>query len=239
MFIKFAPKFIAAPDSIESKKQECEEILAFFDRDGVVNLEDEPYGHKASTFYFAPGFFELFLALKIRGAKCFLTTNQSGINRGKFPQKDLIKLCKFMQKSICSTLTIPLRRAGANPHTAAFDGIFYCPHEPAENCSCRKPKSGMFFEAQKRFNLDFNNAKTLMFGDRQTDLEAAKNAGIKTRILINQGTSFLAPLIESKSIESNNIKSIQKDSINTIDSMDFATHKITDLIAAIEILDLI
>ena len=72
--------------------------------------------------------------------------------------------------------------------------IYYCPHHPLHsnielsNCKCRKPKPGLFLKASKDFNIEMN--KSIAIGDRERDLIAAKNAGIKKRYLITQDNLF-------------------------------------------------
>ncbi|MDA3967067.1 MULTISPECIES: D-glycero-alpha-D-manno-heptose-1,7-bisphosphate 7-phosphatase [Helicobacter] len=163
--------------------------VVFFDRDGVVNLEDEPYGYKIETFYFAPHFMELFLELKKLDSLCFVITNQSGINRGIFTQKDFEILSSFMQNCIISNLTIPLRESGFVPENIAFDGIYFCPHTKEEQCNCRKPKSTMIQNAIKDFGINLELYDSYMIGDKDTDMVAALNANIQTRILIGDEPS--------------------------------------------------
>ncbi|TLD82880.1 HAD family hydrolase [Helicobacter sp. MIT 11-5569] len=160
--------------------------IVFFDRDGVVNIEDTPYGYQIETFYFAPNFVELFLELKKQDAICILVTNQSGINRGIFTQKDFEILSNFMQNCIKSCLMIPLRQSGFMPKNISFDGIYFCPHIKEDNCSCRKPKSGMLENALKDFGLELSNYNSFIIGDKDTDMQAGLNVGVETRIFIGE-----------------------------------------------------
>ena len=166
--------------SLESKKRK----VVFFDRDGVVNLEDAPYGYAINTFYFAPFFMELFLELKKQNALCFVVTNQSGIHRGIFTQKDFETLTSFMQSCIQSCLMIPLRESGFVPRNIGFDGVYFCPHTQEEHCICRKPNSGMLEKAIKEFNLNLEICDSYILGDRDTDMQAGSKVGVKTRIFI-------------------------------------------------------
>lgn len=161
--------------------------VVFFDRDGVVNLEDAPYGFKIETFFFAPGFMELFLELKKQDALCFLVTNQSGIHRGLFTKEDLLKLHSFLQNAINSMLTIPLRENGFIPKNIGFDGIYYCPHTKEENCLCRKPHSKMLKDACQDFNLNLSDYESYILGDKDTDMQAGKDIGVQNRIYIGEG----------------------------------------------------
>ncbi|WP_300674379.1 HAD family hydrolase [Helicobacter sp. UBA3407] len=158
--------------------------VVFFDRDGVVNLEDSPYGYKIEEFYFAPHFIELFLELKKQNALCFVVTNQSGIHRGIFSQKDFEALSAFMQNCIRSCLTIPLRIGGFVPKNIGFDGIYFCPHTKEEQCACRKPKSAMLESAIQEFHLNLEDCDSYILGDKETDMQAGLKVGVQTRILI-------------------------------------------------------
>ncbi len=158
--------------------------VVFFDRDGVVNLEDTPYGYKIEEFYFAPHFMELFLELKKQDALCFIVTNQSGIGRGIFTQQDFETLSAFMQNAIRSCLMIPLRIKGFVPKNIGFDGIYFCPHTKEEQCACRKPKSAMLEQAIQEFNLNLQECDSYILGDKETDMQAGFAAGVQTRIFI-------------------------------------------------------
>ncbi|EEO25807.1 D-glycero-alpha-D-manno-heptose-1,7-bisphosphate 7-phosphatase [Helicobacter winghamensis] len=166
--------------SLEPKKRK----VVFFDRDDVINLEDAPYGYKIDTFYFAPFFMELFLELKKQDALCFVVTNQSGINRGIFTQKDFEILTSFMQSCIKSCLMIPLRESGFIPKNIGFDGVYFCPHTKEEHCACRKPNAKMLEQALKDFNLNLENYNSYILGDKDTDMQAGLKVGVKTRILV-------------------------------------------------------
>jgi len=69
-----------------------------------------------------------------------------------------------------------------------IDGIYYCPHGWEDNCVCRKPKSGMLFQAQRDFHLDLS--RIYFVGDDERDEMAGKAAGMKT-VLINSDYSLL------------------------------------------------
>ncbi len=160
--------------------------VVFFDRDEVVNLEDAPYSYEIEKFYFAPFFMDLFLELKKQDSLCFVVTNQSGINRGIFTQKDFEILSAFMQNCIISCLTIPLRQSGFVPKNIAFDGIYFCVHTKEENCPCRKPKPKMLLQACADFGLDLSEYDSYILGDKDTDMIAGLEAGVQTRILVGE-----------------------------------------------------
>jgi D-glycero-D-manno-heptose 1,7-bisphosphate phosphatase len=59
-----------------------------------------------------------------------------------------------------------------------LDDIYCCPHDNKDNCLCRKPKPGMVLEAADKWNIDLT--KSFIIGDRWSDIETGKNAGLKT-----------------------------------------------------------
>ena len=148
---------------------------AFLDRDGVIN-EDLGYVHKKTKFIFKKGIFKLFNILSDNKFIIFVVTNQSGIARGLFTEEQYHKLTDYYL-SILSSVGIKIKK------------VYYCPHHPdfsenpLDNCNCRKPKPGLFLQAQKEYNVDMQNS--LAIGDSLRDLEAAYYSGIKKRILLS------------------------------------------------------
>ena len=63
--------------------------------------------------------------------------------------------------------------------------VFFCPHKPESNCDCRKPKPGMFNQANNKYDIDMGNS--WMIGDKETDVQAANAAGIKNTVLVKSG----------------------------------------------------
>lgn len=144
----------------------------FFDRDGVVNVNTN-YVYKISDFKFMDGFLEFFSVCKKGGFLALVVTNQSGINRGFYSERDFKILSDFMQEEL-------REKTGF-----CFDKIYHCPHLPNENCICRKPKIGMIQNALRDFPIDLE--QSFLIGDSESDIECAINAGIKTQILLTQG----------------------------------------------------
>ncbi len=142
----------------------------FLDRDGVIN-EDFGYVHKIENFHFIPGVFEALRHFKSLGYKLILVTNQSGIGRGYYSEEDFKKLTQWMQKR--------LEKEGVR-----LDAIYYCPHHPDTGCDCRKPQPGMIVRAIEEQDIDA--VSSWMIGDKPSDIEAAKRAGIAHTILLNK-----------------------------------------------------
>lgn len=145
----------------------------FFDRDGVLN-EEVGYLWEVDKFKWIDGAREAIKLCNERGILTVVVTNQSGIARGYYTSKEVDALHDFMQRS--------LSEVGAH-----IDGFCYCPHHPdfSGECSCRKPKPGMILKACEDFNI--NPAQAIMFGDSQSDIEAAKAAGLRDGIFFTSG----------------------------------------------------
>jgi D-glycero-D-manno-heptose 1,7-bisphosphate phosphatase len=141
----------------------------FMDRDGVINI-DYDFVHKVEEFDFVPGIFELTRKARDHGYRLVVITNQSGIGRGLFTQRQFDDLCAFM----CAEFL----RQGVE-----IAGIYVCPwhpiHQgalPARDSYWRKPSPGMILEAALKLHLDI--ARSVFIGDRHTDILAAKKAGV-------------------------------------------------------------
>jgi len=63
--------------------------------------------------------------------------------------------------------------------------VFFCPHRPEDNCYCRKPKPGLYFDAIEKFDIDINESWSV--GDKEADIIAAKAAKIRNTVLVRSG----------------------------------------------------
>jgi len=140
----------------------------FLDRDGVIN-EDYGYVYKKEDFKFKNGIFELLKLFK--DYKIFIVTNQSGIARGYYSENDFHKLMDWVKEEF--------KQKGIE-----IVDINFCPHHPdiTGSCECRKPNPGMILDLAKKYNIDLE--KSIMIGDKKSDIEAANKAGIKKTYLV-------------------------------------------------------
>tara|TARA_Y100000741_G_scaffold330727_1_gene285512 strand:+ start:670 stop:1197 length:528 start_codon:yes stop_codon:yes gene_type:complete len=143
----------------------------FLDRDGVINKEVS-YLHKIKDFEFIKGVFEACKYFLDLNYSIIIISNQSGIGRGLYSEEDYQKINQWMLNEF------------SLKNISILD-TFHCPHEPKSNCSCRKPKPGMFFKAQKKYRIDMN--QSWMIGDKETDIESANLAGINNTVLVRSG----------------------------------------------------
>lgn len=146
----------------------------FLDRDGVVNV-NHGYVHDPAQTDWVPGIFALVADAHARGFLPIVVTNQAGIARGYYDEAGFLGYTAWLHREFA--------RRGA-PLLATF----WCPHHPeADNdgyrldCGCRKPKPGMLIEAITRFAID--PAASLLVGDAESDLQAARAAGVTAKLL--------------------------------------------------------
>lgn len=140
----------------------------FLDRDGVIN-RDHGYVFRRQDFEFVEGVLAACAVLAARGLALVVVTNQSGIGRGMYAEADFLRLTDWMKARFAA--------AGA-----ALAGVYHCPHHPDEACDCRKPAPGMLLRAARELRLDL--ARSALFGDKASDLQAAHAAGVPVRVLL-------------------------------------------------------
>jgi len=149
----------------------------FLDRDGVINIEKD-YLYKIDDFEFIDGIFELCSYYQAKNYKIIVVTNQSGIARKYYTENDFDILSQWMiQEFYKKKINIT--------------AIYHCPHHPniSGECSCRKPKPGMLFDAYKYYNIDLANS--IIIGDKERDIEAGLNAGLKETYLFDSEETIL------------------------------------------------
>jgi D-glycero-D-manno-heptose 1,7-bisphosphate phosphatase len=143
----------------------------FLDRDGVLN-EDPGYVHRWEDFRWIPGAREAVAAFNRAGWWVFVVTNQSGVGRGYYAEEAVHILHARMSEDL----------AGIG---ARIDAFYYCPHHPEATSEAyrhpdppdRKPNPGMLLRAMHEWPVDA--ARSLMVGDKEADMEAARRAGVR------------------------------------------------------------
>jgi D-glycero-D-manno-heptose 1,7-bisphosphate phosphatase len=142
----------------------------FFDRDGVLN-EDSGYVFEISGLRWINGAREAIKTANDAGYFVFVVTNQSGVARGLYDETHVEAFHKAM--------TADLAKIGAR-----IDAFEYCPYHPdalieryRRVSHRRKPAPGMINDLLERFPVDVS--RSILIGDKPTDLEASRAAGIK------------------------------------------------------------
>ncbi|MFZ2198694.1 MAG: lipopolysaccharide heptosyltransferase II [Thermodesulfovibrionales bacterium] len=142
----------------------------FFDRDGTL-CRDAGYLRRMEDFEVFPGLGSL-TRLKERGFLLIGVSNQSGVAKGLVDEAFVKRIN-----------TIFLDAYG-------FDGFYYCPHNPDEHCSCRKPQPGMLLDARADHDIDLK--RSIVIGDKDIDMQLARSVGA-TGILVCTGQDRVSP----------------------------------------------
>lgn len=151
---------------------------AFLDRDGVINI-DSAYLSRWEDFQFVPGAVEAMRRMQQAGYALVVVTNQSGIARGYYSEDAYQLLTRQM-------------RAALEAEGVKLAGVYHCPHHPsgrvpelAIDCDCRKPAPGMILRAAQELQLDLPHS--FLVGDKDSDLQAARAAGVGRAYLVHSG----------------------------------------------------
>jgi D-glycero-D-manno-heptose 1,7-bisphosphate phosphatase len=132
------------------------------DRDGVINHESSNYIRTPEEWHAIPGSLEAIAALNRSGFSVLIATNQSGVARGYY---DLAALDAIHEKMMGELAAVG----------GYIEEIFFCPHHPDAGCMCRKPKTGLLQQIQKKYPI--NLSQTFFIGDSLVDVEAARSSG--------------------------------------------------------------
>ncbi len=151
---------------------------AFIDRDGVIN-EERGYVYRVEDFVFLPGAVEGLQRLQAAGFTLVVVTNQAGIARGYYGEADFARLTDHMRAQL----------AARGVQVAA---VYHCPHHPEagigvlrHDCDCRKPRPGMLRRAAAELGLDL--ATSVLVGDKLSDIQAGRAAGVRWALLVESG----------------------------------------------------
>jgi len=150
----------------------------FLDRDGVINI-DIAYAHKPEHIEFVPGIFDVVRKANAEGLKVIVVTNQSGVARAFYSEKDVILLHEWMAHAFVE-------------QGAKIDAFYHCPHFDGaiseyyrrENHFDRKPSPGMLKRASLEWAVDLSGS-TLM-GDKQSDIDAATAVAMHYTLVYSQ-----------------------------------------------------
>lgn len=148
----------------------------FLDRDGVIIQEPPHYIYRPDQLKFIPGSIEAMKLLNKNDFKVVIVTNQAGVAKGYYLEKDVISFNQLMRDELML-------------YDVYIDAIHYCPHHPDSkirkyrlDCDCRKPRSGMLKKSEKELDIDFKHS--YMIGDKKSDIDAGNRVGCKTVLVL-------------------------------------------------------
>ena len=134
----------------------------FFERDGTLIYD---YGYLSDTAKVRP-YKCVPQALKLlqqAGYHLFIVSNQSGIGRGYFTEKQALDV---------NNRLVQLLRP------ARFDEMVFCPHAPNEKCTCRKPLPKLGQQLARKHHIDLSHS--FMIGDKKSDVEFGHALGCRS-----------------------------------------------------------
>lgn len=141
----------------------------FLDRDGVINI-DTGHTHRIEDITYIHGIFDFCKRAHEANYKIIIITNQSGIARGLYGKPEFHHLMRIMAERF-------------KEENCPWTAYYFCPHHPdfgnaryRQHCDCRKPKPGMILQAASEWNIDL--AQSILVGDKESDIEAGKAAGV-------------------------------------------------------------
>ena len=165
----------------------------FLDRDGVINV-DRGYVHQPEEVEFIYGIFELCRAARHAGYLRVVVTNQAGIGRGLYTERDFEALTDWMRQRF-------------DAEGAPLDGVYYCPTHPTAGVGVyriesdrRKPAPGMILQAARDLAIDL--PASILVGDKESDIEAGRRAGVGRNVLLTSDAhlSVKPPAVAARSL---------------------------------------
>jgi imidazoleglycerol-phosphate dehydratase/histidinol-phosphatase len=139
--------------------------VLFIDHDGT--LVEEPHDEQVDSLEkirFMPGVFAALNALSRAGYRLVIVTNQDGLGTASHPTARFEQAHRFILDAFGS-------------QGVQFEQVFICPHFARDGCDCRKPRTGLLRDFVRDGQIDL--AASCVIGDRDTDLELARNLGTR------------------------------------------------------------
>jgi imidazoleglycerol-phosphate dehydratase / histidinol-phosphatase len=139
--------------------------VLFIDHDGT--LVEEPPDQQVDSLEkirFMPGVFAALNELSRAGYRLVIVTNQDGLGTASHPTARFEQAHRFILDAF--------RSQGVQ-----FEKVFICPHFARDGCDCRKPATGLLRDFVREGQVDL--AASCVIGDRDTDLELARNLGTR------------------------------------------------------------
>jgi len=145
--------------------------LVILGRDGVLNLYRDDHVKEADEWQPLPGALEAVARLNQAGWHSVVATNQSGIGRGLVEMSSLNAVHQRMMHLLAEM-------------GGRIDAVFFCPHTPEEQCSCRKPLPGLMRQIAERYGIEGALSSVPMVCDTARDLQAAQAAGCEPHLVL-------------------------------------------------------
>lgn len=154
--------------------------VIFIDRDGVINKDpggwtEYNYVTTWEEFIFLPNSIKALRRLSDAGYDIVVASNQAGISKGYYRRSQLDKLNQNMIKKI-------------EENGAKLKKVYYCFHQDSDKCDCRKPRIGLFKQAERELGVKATG--NYFIGDGKTDVEAGNKMNMKTVLVLSGKTDL-------------------------------------------------
>ena len=143
--------------------------LVIVDRDGTLNVEREGFVQSPDDWQPLPGALDAIARLNHAGYQVVIVANWPGLGRGQVDMATVNAIHARMNKLLAA--------AGGR-----IEAIFFCPHTPEDDCSCRKPQPGLLRQIGERYKLDL--ARVHAVGNSASDAQAAHAAGCRVHLVL-------------------------------------------------------
>ncbi|MCF7729485.1 MAG: HAD family hydrolase [Chthoniobacterales bacterium] len=137
----------------------------FLDRDGTL-MKEVDHCHDPKEVEAIEGAVRGLEKSRRQGWYNIIITNQSGIGRGYFTEKEFQAVQEELKHQLGDLI----------------DATYMSPDLPNTYSLRRKPAPGMFLEAAQ--DLGINLSASFMIGDRTSDIEAGRAAGCRTILVL-------------------------------------------------------
>jgi len=165
---------IGRPETLEQGRRDLlalrRRAAVFLDRDGVLN-QDHGYVHRPDQITWVQGAQKAVRRLNDLGFRVVVVTNQAGVAHGYYTELDVNTLHSWFQEELAR-------------HGAYIDAFYHCPYHPAARVeqyrarhTDRKPGPGMILRALR--DLPIDRESSFLIGDKESDIEAARCAGVQ------------------------------------------------------------
>lgn len=142
----------------------------FLDRDGVINADPAEFVTRPEELHLLPASAKAIARFNELGVPVLVCSNQSGVAKGLYTLDDLQRISQRLQELL-------------SEYSAHIDAFYYCPHDDADKCDCRKPKPGLLLRAAEEHGIDL--ARSVFVGDSWRDIAAGRAAGVRTVLVLS------------------------------------------------------
>lgn len=142
----------------------------FLDRDGVINADPIQFVTRPEELQLLPSSAEAIARFNALGVPVIVCSNQSGVAKGLYTLETLERISERLQEML-------------HEYGARIDAFYYCPHDDADGCDCRKPKPGLLLRAAREHAITLE--RSVFVGDSWRDIIAGRAAGVKTVLVLS------------------------------------------------------